>query len=159
MFSVTFTVNKSKAHFKFGHDRTDVTDSESNLITSIGDTETITVAVLTFHMDKSQQGNNSTALCWCFLDPKLNGLHYPTRKAHKRHKIVKKARSYSTRTFALTEQRTHARGSSIHLSYPPLHIAPFLWKGTQVTTAVLSAGMLHYQHGRSSRESSEGRQQ
>lgn len=53
MFPVTFTVNKGKAHFKFGHDRADVTDSESNLITSVGDMakETITV---TFHMDKPQ---------------------------------------------------------------------------------------------------------
>lgn len=56
MLPVTFTVNKGKAHFKFGHDRTDVTDSESNLITSAGDTakETITVGVLTVHMDKPQ---------------------------------------------------------------------------------------------------------
>lgn len=56
MFPVTFTVNKGKARFKLGHDRTDVTDSESNLITSLGDIakETITVTVLAFHMDKPQ---------------------------------------------------------------------------------------------------------
>lgn len=81
---MNFTLNKGKAHFKFGHDRTDVTDSESNLITSAGDIakETITEAVLTVHMDKPQQGNNSTALCWCFFGSKTMDC-IPTRKVHK----------------------------------------------------------------------------
>lgn len=53
---MTFTVNKGKPHFKFGHDRTDVTDPESKLITSLGDIakETLTVTVLAFHTDKPQ---------------------------------------------------------------------------------------------------------
>lgn len=38
----------------------------------------------------------------------------PTRKVHK----VKKTLSYSTRTFAWTDQTTHTHGSRIHLSYP-----------------------------------------
>lgn len=114
MFPVNLTLNKGKAHFKFGDDRTDVTDSESNLITSTGDKakETITAAALTFHTDRPQQGNNSTALCWCcFRSKTMDCIIQP-----ERFMKVKKTWSHSTRTW--TEQRTHTHSSCIHLSYP-----------------------------------------
>lgn len=130
---MNFTLNKGKAHFKFGHDRTDVTDSESNLITSAGDIakETITEAVLTVHMDKPQQGNNSTALCWCFSGSKTMDC-IPTRKVHK----VKKTWSYSTRTFAWTDQRTH----TVHAFTFPIPTCHIPMERHPGDTAVLSPG-------------------
>lgn len=141
MFSVTFTVNKGKAHFPFGHDRTDVSNPDSNLITSMGDIAKETITVQSLHSTWTNP-NKETIPRLCagasWIQNWMDCISQPERliKGIKSRKHEVTAQGCSPEL-----NREHTHGSSIHLSYPPLHIAPFLWEGTQVTTAVLSPGM------------------
>lgn len=141
MFSVTFTVNKGKAHFPFGHDRTDVSNPDSNLITSMGDIAKETITVQSLH--STWTNPNKETIPWLcagasWIQNWMDCISQPERliKGIKSRKHEVTAQGCSPEL-----NREHTHGSSIHLSYPPLHIAPFLWQGTQVTTAVLSPGM------------------